>query len=96
MLLSAIYNSILLQNNEVEHLMPYLTTTMMNHKVFSLSRVHLNLIIYMAMHIQYIYFSLDENHIKNYKKFVMDWYEKFDKNSVNKTFNETKYKLLKK
>jgi hypothetical protein len=94
-LLSGIFNSILLRNNNCDHLMPYLLPIHMNHKVFNLSRFSLNLIVYIPMHIQYIYCSIDEKYIKVYKKFMIDWYEKFDKNSVNKTFNEHKYKITK-
>jgi hypothetical protein len=87
------FNSILLKNNKFEHFMANLSTTFINYKIFNLSRINLFLPMYIPMHIQYIYFSFNEKNIKDYKNFIIDWYNKFDKNSLEKTFSETKYKI---
>lgn len=93
LILSGVFNVILLKNNETEHLMPQFHVISFGRTIVDSSRICLHLPEYIPGHIQYIYFSFNEENIKNYKKFIVYWYEKFDKNYVNKTFSETKYKL---
>lgn len=96
MLIGLMSNNVLLKENKLKYFIPQLVTIQINHQVFNLSRMSLWLVLYNPNHIQYAYFSLNENNIKAYKTFIEEWNKKFNENSVEKTFNITTYKLPKK
>ena len=93
LILFRIFNIILLKNNYNKYLMPQFMIIPFSNVMFNQTRMFLYLPEYIPHHIQYIYFSFDENHMKNYKEFMKNWYDKFDKKLVKKTFIETKYKV---
>ena len=45
-------------------------------------------------YIKYVFFTFNKEDMENYKKFIMDWYEKFNNNPIKKNFHEHRYEIV--